>query len=102
MALTPSGAGPPRFDGLRAAIEIESERDQVTSDIGLGNDGCRYATLWSHSCWVSAVGSRYAWRGKGLVVDQNGISGVASDPGLDKSRRGSALATGAAVSTGSG
>lgn len=49
-ALTPTGAGPPRLDGLRAGIETVSECDHVTSDMGLGKEGCKCAALWIHSC----------------------------------------------------
>jgi hypothetical protein len=87
---------------LRAGIEIASECAQVTSDIGLGNEGCKYATLRSHSCSVIAAGSRHASRHKGRVVDQNGMTGASSDEGLDKSRNRRGLVTGDAVSTGGG
>jgi len=87
---------------LRAGIEIESDRDHVTSDMGLGNEGCKYAALWTHSCSLIGAGSRQASRGKGCVVDRDGMAGVAIDDGLDRTRKGTALVTAGAVSTAGG
>jgi hypothetical protein len=81
---------------------MESDCDHVTSDMGLGLDGCKFAALRADCSSLTGVGSLDGSRNNGRVLDHNGMAGAASDEDLDKSRNGGKLSTGGAVSTAGG
>jgi hypothetical protein len=81
---------------------MDSECDQVTSDNGLGREGCKYAALWSNWCSVTGAGNRQASSDKGCMVAHDGMAGTVIDDGLDRTRKGMTLVTAGAAATFSG
>jgi hypothetical protein len=101
-ALITIGAGPPKFEGLRAGIEVESDCDQVTSDMGLGLEGCKCATPRADCSSLPGPGSLDGSRNSGRVLDHIDSIGAAMDEGPGNSRNGTALPAAGAVSTSGG
>ncbi|HTB16537.1 MAG TPA: hypothetical protein VK708_00415 [Bryobacteraceae bacterium] len=67
---------------------MERDCDQVTSDMGLGNEGYKYAALGTHCGSPGRAGSRRASRRNGRGTAENGMAGAVVGNGPDKSRNG--------------